>query len=633
MSTAEAKLLIQDAIKSRLGTGQAELLRAFKFFDRDRSGTIHLKEFQEAMKIYAMLEFSDELAEKLMKEFDEDGNGEIDYQEFTTLVMGSTKDDLTSLNTVASTEHVSTAAGNDMMMLRRKVRTQWKDLLQAFRDVDTDKSGTLDESELRRVLSRFNIDLHESQFKELMEQIDEDRDGEVSYAEFMKFFGKGQAEDRVLHTVVHNVTLKQAQTMLTDKIAEKYGLGPEGPAQIKKTLSYFDTGKTGFVTVDDFKSAMIEFSRLEFEPELMTEMLRPFNSNGKINYGQFVQKGLGDAGSTGFDVGTRKYTRQGSEDKPQSPPMDAPANPAPQADTAGAAKMLQLIAEKVEAKSRNIAVTFRNFDEDKSGSVDYDEFRKGLMHLGVEMTDSDFAKLLAVVDNDKSGCINYQEFVEDLKQVDEQTGGFMGDPQAQKKQARVSIEPAPIVQAAPGRSSRSILQQIADKVEQKSKNIRVVFRNFDEDKSGSVDYQEFRKGLEHIGIILTDVDFQTLLNVVDNDNSGTIDYNEFVEDLKHVDEQTGGFFGAPGAQQAAVAAPTAQPRANNSAAQGPAQAPGRSGASVLQQIAEKVEQKSKNVRVVSTFNQLPHSTASWYKALYRARALMFVCTCVGVSQL
>merc|ERR1712100_493647 len=134
-----------------------------------------------------------------------------------------------------------------------------------------------------------------------------------------------------------------------------------------------------------------------------------------------------------------------------------------------------------------------------------------------------------------------------------QTGGFLGGdkPVASKKApAEVSFShPTPTTSTgASGRSGRSILQQIADKVEQKAKNIRVVFRNFDEDKSGSVDYQEFRKGLEHIGIILTDVDFQTLLDVVDNDKSGTIDYNEFVEDLKHVDEQTGGFMGDPGAQ-------------------------------------------------------------------------------------
>lgn len=600
MSVGEAKQLIQEAIRSRLGTGQAELLRAFKFFDRDRSGTIAADEFQEAMKVYAMLDFSDELAAKLMKEFDEDGNGEIDYQEFTTLVMGSKKDDLTSLNTAASTEYVSTAAGNDMMMLRQKIRSQWKDLLQAFRAADKDKSGTLDDAELRRVLHRFNVDLGDSQFAELMQEIDEDRDGQVSYAEFMKFFGKGQAEDRILHTVVHNVTLKQAQTMLTDKMAERYGAGPQASSQMKKTLGHFDSGKTGSITVDAFKSAMIEFASLEFEPEIMAEMLRPFNDNGKIDYIQFVQKGLGDSGSTGIDVGRRKYSRNNSHDeKPQSPPMDAPANPAP-ADTAGVKKMLQLIAEKVEAKSRNIAVTFRNFDEDKSGAVDYDEFRKGLMHLGVEMTDSDFAKLLAVVDNDKSGCINYQEFVEDLKHVDEQTGGFLGDPHAQKKTAaaKVSIvEPTPIVHAAPGRSSGSILQQIADKVEQKSKNIRIVFRNFDEDKSGSVDYQEFRKGLEHIGIHLTDVDFQTLLGVVDNDNSGTIDYNEFVEDLKHTDEQTGGFFGggggAPKAPVAARPTPIVAPPAARAAASS-----GRSSSSILHQIADKVEQKAKNVRVV-----------------------------------
>ena len=53
--------------------------------------------------------------------------------------------------------------------------------------------------------------------------------------------------------------------------------------------------------------------------------------------------------------------------------------------------------------------------------------------------------------------------------------------------------------------------------------------NFDEDKSGNVDYGEFRRGLAHLGIALSDGDFETLLGVVDNDGSGTIDYNEFVE--------------------------------------------------------------------------------------------------------
>jgi Ca2+-binding EF-hand superfamily protein len=218
---------------------------------------------------------------------------------------------------------------------------------------------------------------------------------------------------------------------------------------------------------------------------------------------------------------------------------------------------------------KNIRVVFRNFDLDKSGSVDYDELRKGLEHIGITLNDVDFQTLLDVVDNDKSGSIDYNEFIEDLKHVDEQQGGFFGEPGAQKAavEARVAAAaPAPTF-AASGRSGKSILSQVADKVEQKAKNVRVVFRNFDEDKSGSVDYGEFRRGLTHLGIALSDADFQALIDEVDNDKSGCIDCkytaistsasqsqllfdrlfgsvcvdNEFVEDLKHADEQIGGY--------------------------------------------------------------------------------------------
>ena len=255
---------------------------------------------------------------------------------------------------------------------------------------------------------------------------------------------------------------------------------------------------------------------------------------------------------------------------------------------------------QVEQKARNIRGVFRGFDEDKSGSVDTSEFRRGLAHLGVALSDAEFKMLLEIVDNDGSGTIDYNEFVEDLKHADEQQGGFFGDPSAEKSivAAHPTAKPKPNAASSDvvhhtlgtGRAAQTILKFIADKVqhlsrshttqspaatsledpplalsqahsrrnrqvEQKSKNVRVVFRNFDEDKSGSVDYDEFRKGLKHLGITLSDAEFQTLIVVLDNDGSGTIDYNEFVEDLKHADEQQGGFFGDPStsAKNASVA--------------------------------------------------------------------------------
>lgn len=281
------------------------------------------------------------------------------------------------------------------------------------------------------------------------------------------------------------------------------------------------------------------------------------------------------------DPGAQKATMAAKATPQQQAHIQAP----PSVGGAGrsAATVLHQIAEKVEQKSKNVRVVFRNFDEDKSGSVDYDEFRKGLAHIGITLNDADFQNLIEVVDNDKSGCINYQEFVEDLKHADEQSGGFIGNPGAQQAAMAQKAANAPAPAPAPafvasGRSSSSILHQIADKVEQKSKNVRVVFRNFDEDKSGHVDYVEFRRGLTHLGIALSDADFQTLLDVVDNDQSGTIDYNEFVEDLKHVDEQVGDFVSHDSQQKMMKANQRPQP---NQSIGGPAVSGGGGGANAL----------------------------------------------------
>ena len=41
-----------------------------------------------------------------------------------------------------------------------------------------------------------------------------------------------------------------------------------------------------------------------------------------------------------------------------------------------------------------------------------------------------------------------------------------------------------------------LLEAISDKLSQRSNNIRPIFRTFDEDKSGTISYSEFRHGLK-----------------------------------------------------------------------------------------------------------------------------------------
>lgn len=78
----------------------------------------------------------------------------------------------------------------------------------------------------------------------------------------------------------------------------------------------------------------------------------------------------------------------------------------------------------------------------------------------------------------------------------------------------------------PAQGSR-IFQRVSEQVERKVKNVRTIFRQFDENKDGTVSHHEFRVGLKNIGVDVSEAEFQELIRTVDEDNSGEIDYNEF----------------------------------------------------------------------------------------------------------
>ena len=80
----------------------------------------------------------------------------------------------------------------------------------------------------------------------------------------------------------------------------------------------------------------------------------------------------------------------------------------------------------------------------------------------------------------------------------------------------------------------------------KAKDIHAVFRKFDLDSSGTVDYDEFRMGLRSLGIKLSDKDFGDMMGALDNDRDGEINYEELIEDMRdkqrHEEHVQGGFF-------------------------------------------------------------------------------------------
>lgn len=62
------------------------------------------------------------------------------------------------------------------------------------------------------------------------------------------------------------------------------------------------------------------------------------------------------------------------------------------------AEILRHVAEWAEARGANLSKTFRRFDEDKSGTVDVQEFKEGLAQIGFEPSEKELQEVLHIVD-------------------------------------------------------------------------------------------------------------------------------------------------------------------------------------------------------------------------------------------
>lgn len=59
-----------------------------------------------------------------------------------------------------------------------------------------------------------------------------------------------------------------------------------------------------------------------------------------------------------------------------------------------------------------------------------------------------------------------------------------------------------------------------------------IFKIMDDNRSGSLDLQEFAKGVAESKLNITDVDIKTLFNAFDRNGDGSISYDEFLRIVK-----------------------------------------------------------------------------------------------------
>ena len=119
-----------------------------------KPGTIELHELQQVMRKLGQNPSEAELIE-MISTVDDNGDNEIDFEEFMIL-----------------------------MKSRIGEKDPEKELRDAFRVFDTDNSGSIDKKELKRLMKKLGQALSEAELDAMMDEVDTNGDGEISFEEF-----------------------------------------------------------------------------------------------------------------------------------------------------------------------------------------------------------------------------------------------------------------------------------------------------------------------------------------------------------------------------------------------------------------------------------------------------------------
>ena len=126
---------------------------AFEMFDKNKDGVITTKELANIMRSLNQDPTEEELNE-MIEEVDLDKNGEVDFEEFVTL-----------------------------MNRRSKQTDMEEELFNAFKVLDKEGNGLISITELRHLMGNPK---NEDEIDELLYENDGDEDGLINYEEFIK---------------------------------------------------------------------------------------------------------------------------------------------------------------------------------------------------------------------------------------------------------------------------------------------------------------------------------------------------------------------------------------------------------------------------------------------------------------
>lgn len=435
---------------------EAILIKSFKYFDLDNSGECEKEEWLKALQKLGITGFNDQKLLELFELYDLNKNGAIDYKEFVkALYSDEDEEEQHEKKEVKIVDPDSKNALRDSKVMdkfRERILERGGrgilGLARQFKIFDDNNSGTLDLQELTKAIKDFKVDLSPNEIKILFNIIDVDQSGEVQYDEFLREI-RGDMND--------------SRKKLVSQAFSKLDLDGSGVIDFDEIKKIYNCKKhpdviSGKKTEDEVYTEFMETFQLHAalkgkgvkDRQITREEWQEYyeNISASIDRDDYFELMMTNAWKLGErpayegqkawkndDSNTKNvkqaYTTYSNRGKPAVPASQtAPwgvsdgktnyttsSNPNVQSlkvGKGGSGSMLKFREAIAKRGVRGIMSLRRSFmiaDDNNDKTIDFAEFKKMIHDYRIPVDEKDVKALFNEFDSDKSGSISYDEFL------------------------------------------------------------------------------------------------------------------------------------------------------------------------------------------------------------------------------
>lgn len=198
----------------------------------------------------------------------------------------------------------STVTKTAKTAIQNKMSSNFRKASDAFQHFDFDRSGKLDEGELRQAAQLAGVELNEQEVHKLMGELTSDGEG-VDAATFMKFLtGRSSETDGLLKNQIKRTKTALSHNWNMNKIlqvvrAKLEGSSSGGSAAAKKAFMRFDQTGNGSIDKKEIGSFLKTWG-VDLTEHQVDELMEAVDSNndGQLDYNEFVNGVMKNSATT-----------------------------------------------------------------------------------------------------------------------------------------------------------------------------------------------------------------------------------------------------------------------------------------------------------------------------------------------